>query len=172
MNQMTLKNLAMRLALASLFAGSAAGADDQIFKCAGKDGETIFASKPCGPDAEEIVVARPPPPGPVVSGISVDPPSAQTPPASAPISAAQKERIARGEAEQAAATCNVEARMLVTRLGEIDRQDYALGNPYATAEQIEAARANDRKPVVDRLAFVRSECEKRWDTAYQAAKAR
>ena len=153
-------------------AGGTAQADDEIFKCKGKDGVTIFASEPCGPDATPVTITPPPPPGPTVSGITVEPGSAPAAPATAPVSDAQKERNARAEGDQAAATCNAEARMLVTRLNEIDRQDYALGNPYVTAEQVEAARAADRQPVVERLAFVRPECQKRWDTAYQAAKAR
>src|SRR6187402_1626948 len=126
---MRLELPAVRIALMLLLASTMAIADDEIFRCEGKDGVTVFASKPCGPDATPVSVA-PPPPGAAVSGINIEPKAAAVPganlPATSALTPAQMERLARTEADTATADCSKVVRLLETRLHEIERRDYGL----------------------------------------------
>ena len=142
-----------------------AGASDEIYKCKAPDGTTVFASRPCGADAEPVAVKPPPSftPSPEYNvGNSTDP----------------EDQAARAEADKIAASCRSDVWRLdvaVRRAREWDYErevsGFALRHSQNRAHY-ERVKADRIVAAIQRRDETARMCDERWLSAYQAAKFR
>lgn len=166
----------MRIAtiLLILVAGDATAAD-QIFKCKTPEGTTVFSSKPCGNDAQEVRI-RPGPKAPEeeeTPQLEVAETADKNPPVAEPkLSDEEMDRQARIQADRVVEDCRALAAALARQVREINDKDYANELAFATREELARAKLRDMQPVAARMDAVHAECEDRWYAAYTAAKFR
>lgn len=144
-------------------------AAEEVYKCKGADGSTVFAPKPCGSDAKAVAIRPAPIPPPAASA-----PATQAQPAAASGSTDEQEaeRKARAYADSVQGSCVAEIDDLNYRIHQIEKRNMKM-EPYsmfASDAELEARRQSALRPLFAERDRIESDCQQRWREAYQAAR--
>ena len=158
------------LALALAFACSSAQAADEIYRCKGADGVTVYSGKPCGIDAEPVTL-RPEPALPVTEDTTVRD-FHERKAAEKAMAAADLE--ARAAADAASSRCDAETFAVEQQLDEVRHRNavdgplawnYASMYVVAEAERAKAERINELETHVHEM---HAACDALWQATYEA----